>query len=107
MERRKYLRIKVDLPSHVAGEGPAESNLEGSCFSIGGGGFGFILDRPIAVGAWLTVEIELGKDVLHARAVVVGSEPCHENPGKWRVSTRLEEIPDEDRERLNNALRHG
>ena len=72
-----------------------------------GGGFGFLLDRQFAVGSWLTVEIELGgDDRVNARAVVVGCEPADDRPGMWRISTRLEELPDEDRRRLEDALHH-
>ena len=104
MYRRRYPRIKVDLPSHVSGEDDSDAYLDARCFSIGGGGFGFLLSHPFDVGSWLTVEIDLGNERLNARAVVVGCQPSDTEQGHWRISTQLEELPEEDRKRLDASL---
>jgi hypothetical protein len=104
MERRKYLRVTVDLPSQILGEWDAD--VVGKCYSLGGGGFGFLLPRPFDVGEWLTVEIEVGSDRVNARAVVVGCANAEDPKDEWRVSCRLEELPREDFERLHDVLLH-
>ena len=101
---RKYPRIKVNRPTYISGESDAEAFVEGSCCSLGGGGFGFLLRHPFAVGSWVTIEMDLGSERLNARAVVVGCEADTEDPSLWRVATRLEELPEEDRRRLDSAL---
>lgn len=102
MERRKFVRIVVDLGAHVAGDEAAEADVKGMCYSLGGGGFGLLLDRPFEVGSWVTIELDLGEERLNARGTVVRSESA--GPGVWRVSTKLEELPDEDRKRLDATL---
>ncbi len=104
MERRRFLRVTVDAPSHVAGEAPSEADVVGKCYSLGGGGFGFLFDRPFEVGAWLAVEIELVGGPINARAVVVSCGPANDGSGNWNTSTKLTELPDEDLRRLNEAL---
>lgn len=101
---RKYPRVKVNRPTHVAGESDAESDTQGTCFSIGGGGFGFILNHSFPIASWLTIQIDLEGETLNARAIVVGCEADPENEGLWRVATRLEELPEEDRQRLQSLL---
>lgn len=104
---RKYPRVKVNVPAHLAGEDEEDANIEGGCFSIGGGGFGFILDRPFAEGSWLTAEIDLPDGILHARSVVVSSARQSEDSDKWIVACRLVEMPEEDQQRLKHALGEG
>ncbi|HYE72517.1 MAG TPA: PilZ domain-containing protein [Blastocatellia bacterium] len=103
-DQRKYPRVKVNVPVRLAGEDEMDADIEGECFSIGGGGFGFIIDRPFAEGSWLTAEIDLPDGILHARAVVVSSAPQAEDSDKWVIATRLVELPGEDRQRLTQAL---
>ena len=102
--QRKFPRVKVNRPTHVSGEAADEFFLEGRCCDIGGGGFSFLLNHPFAVGSWLTIEIDLGSERLNARGVVVGCQAEGGEPGLWRISTRLEELPEEDRRRLDSAL---
>lgn len=104
MHARKYPRIKVNRPTYISGESDAESFIEGRCCSIGGGGFGFLTNHPFAVASWVTIEINLDNERLNARAIVVGCEADAEDPNLWRIATRLEELPEEDQRRLNNAL---
>ncbi|MFN7949820.1 MAG: PilZ domain-containing protein [Blastocatellia bacterium] len=103
-DNRRLPRVRVNAPAHLAGEESQDALIEARCFSIGSGGFGFILDRQFSPGTWLTVEIDLADGTLHARAVVVGCNPAPDEPGKWMVATRLTELPESDLQRLQHAL---
>lgn len=104
MHTRKYPRIKVNRPTYISGESDAESFIEGKCFSIGGGGFGFLTSHVFAIASWVTIEINLDGERLNARAIVVGCEADAEDPGLWRIATQLQELPEEDQRRLDSAL---
>lgn len=98
-ERRKYQRIKIELPAQCTIQGPPTISFPTSVIDIAPGGICFLTHDQIALGDQVEFEIELGKEKIKMKAKVAwcdqskGSEP-------GRAGVKITDVAKSDLDKL-------